>query len=61
MVIVIHANPVIRFDSSWIPSSSTYNGSASFFVQSGTSKTVNMFLIPGLGTSEFAIITFLLL
>jgi len=42
-------NPVIRFNSSWIPSSSTYNGSA-FLGQTGTNKTVNMFLIPALGT-----------
>ncbi|MFA5010910.1 MAG: hypothetical protein WC644_03050 [Ignavibacteria bacterium] len=43
------SNPVIRFDASFLPSSSTFNGNA-FFSQSGTNKTVNMFLIPGLGT-----------
>lgn len=42
-------SPVIKFNDSFIPSSSTYNGSA-FFAQSGTNKTVNMFLIPALGT-----------
>lgn len=42
-------NPVIKFDASFLPSSSTFNGNA-FFSQSGTNKTVNMFLIPGLGT-----------
>ena len=43
------ANPIIKFDASFLPSSSTFNGN-SFFSQSGTNKTVNMFLIPGLGT-----------
>jgi len=43
------SNPIIRFNSSWIPSSSTFNGSA-FLAQTGTNKTVNMFLVPGLGT-----------
>ncbi len=43
------ANPIIKFDASFLPSSSTFNGNA-FFSQSGTNKTVNMFLIPGLGT-----------
>ena len=43
------SNPIIKFNSSWIPSASTYNGSA-FLGQTGTDKTVNMFLIPGLGT-----------
>lgn len=43
------SNPVIKFNSSWLPSASTTNGS-SFFAQTGTDKTVNMFLVPGLGT-----------
>jgi hypothetical protein len=43
------SNPIIRFNSSWIPSSSTFNGNA-FLGQTGTNKAVNMFLIPGLGT-----------
>ncbi|MCE1165250.1 MAG: hypothetical protein LWX07_07600 [Bacteroidetes bacterium] len=45
------ANPVIRFDSSFTPRSSTSNGST-FFNGAGTgsTKTVNMFLIPALGT-----------
>lgn len=43
------SNPVIKFNSSFLPSSSTFNGSA-FLGQSGTNKTVNMFLVPGLGT-----------
>lgn len=43
------SNPIIKFNSSWIPSSSTFNGSA-FLAQTGTNKTVNMFLVPGLGT-----------
>jgi hypothetical protein len=42
-------NPVIKFDASFLPSSSSFNGST-FFAQTGTNKTVNMFLIPGLGT-----------
>jgi hypothetical protein len=43
------SNPVIKFNSSFIPSSSTLNGNG-FFTGTYTSKTVNMFLIPGLGT-----------
>jgi hypothetical protein len=46
------ANPVIKFNSSFVPSSSTFNGN-SFMNTSypaGTTKTVNMFLIPALGT-----------
>ncbi len=43
------SNPVIKFNDSFFPSSSSFNGSA-FFAQSGTNKTVNMFLIPALGT-----------
>jgi hypothetical protein len=41
-------SPVIKFNSSFVPSSSSTNGN-SFFVN-GTGKTVNMFLIPALGT-----------
>ncbi len=45
------ANPVIRFDSSFTPRSSTSNGGTFFSgAPSGSSKTVNMFLIPALGT-----------
>ncbi len=43
------SNPIIKFNSTWIPSASTNNGST-FFGQTGTDKTVNMFLVPGLGT-----------
>lgn len=45
------SNPVIKFDSSFIPSASSLNGNY-FFTNniSGTTRTVNMFLIPGLGT-----------
>ncbi|MFA7360370.1 MAG: hypothetical protein WC139_04975 [Candidatus Kapaibacterium sp.] len=43
------ANPIIKFDASFLPSSSTFNGNA-FFSQTGSNRTVNMFLIPGLGT-----------
>ncbi|MCX6165942.1 MAG: hypothetical protein NTU73_13950 [Ignavibacteriae bacterium] len=42
------SNPIIKFDASFIPSQSTNNGQT--FFASGTSKTVNMFLIPALGT-----------
>jgi len=44
-------NPVIKFNSSFVPSSSTLNGDYFFSNNtSGATKTVNMFLIPGLGT-----------
>jgi len=43
------SNPIIKFNSGFLPSSSAFNGST-FFGQSGTNKTVNMFLVPGLGT-----------
>lgn len=44
-------NPVIKFNSSFIPSSSTLNGDYFFSNNTtGAVKTVNMFLIPGLGT-----------
>ncbi|HEY5122694.1 MAG TPA: hypothetical protein VIK14_03055 [Ignavibacteria bacterium] len=43
------SNPVIKFNSSFIPSSSSINGN-SFFTGTSTSKTVNMFLIPAAGT-----------
>jgi len=42
------ANPTIKFNSSYIPVSSTNNGQS--FFSAGTSKSVNMFLIPALGT-----------
>lgn len=42
------SNPVIKFNSSFIPTSSTNNGQS--FFASGTNKTVNMFLIPAIGT-----------
>jgi len=42
------SNPIIKFNSSWVPSSSAFNGSV-FLGQTGTNKTVNMFLMPGLG------------
>jgi hypothetical protein len=45
------SNPVIKFNSSFVPSSSTQNGNY-FFTNNitGATKTVNMFLIPALGT-----------
>ncbi len=43
------SNPIIKFNSAFLPSSSSFNGSA-FLGQTGTNKTVNMFLVPGLGT-----------
>lgn len=42
------SNPVIKFNSSYLPTQSTNNGQS--FFTTGTSKTVNMFLIPALGT-----------
>jgi hypothetical protein len=42
------SNPIIKFNSSYIPTSSTSNGQS--FFNAGTNKTVNMFLIPALGT-----------
>lgn len=45
------SNPVIKFNSSFVPSSSTLNGNYFFSNNvSGAAKTVNMFLIPALGT-----------
>lgn len=45
------ANPVIRFDSSFTPRSSNSNGGTFFSgAPSGSVKSVNMFLIPALGT-----------
>jgi hypothetical protein len=41
-------NPVIKFNSSYVPSSSTNNGST--FFSTGTNQSVNMFLIPAAGT-----------
>ena len=44
-------NPVIKFNSSFIPDSSSTNGDRFFSVDTTNSvKTVNMFLLPGLGT-----------
>jgi len=45
------SNPIIKFNSSFVPSSSTLNGNY-FFTNniSGATKSVNMFLIPALGT-----------
>jgi hypothetical protein len=42
------SNPIIKFNASFIPSASSYNGQA--FFTAGSNKTVNMFLIPALGT-----------
>ncbi|MBI5402114.1 MAG: hypothetical protein HY959_01820 [Ignavibacteriae bacterium] len=42
------SNPTIKFNSSYIPVSSSNNGQS--FFATGTNKTVNMFLIPALGT-----------
>ncbi|HWQ80743.1 MAG TPA: hypothetical protein VN514_00600 [Ignavibacteria bacterium] len=45
------SNPVIRFDSSFTPRSSTSNGSTFLNgAPSGSTNSVNMFLIPALGT-----------
>lgn len=41
-------NPVIKFDSSFVPDTSSLNGNA--FFSDGTDKTRNMFLIPAAGT-----------
>ena len=41
-------NPIIRFNSSFIPGSSSENGNA--FFSTGTNQTRNMFLIPAAGT-----------
>jgi len=43
------SNPVIKFNSSFVPSASTLNGN-SFFSGTSSNKTVNMFLIPAAGT-----------
>ncbi len=45
------SNPIIKFDSLFIPTASSLNGN--YFLNnniSGATRTVNMFLIPGLGT-----------
>jgi hypothetical protein len=42
------SNPIIKFNSLFIPSASSNNGQT--FFASGSNKTVNMFLIPALGT-----------
>jgi hypothetical protein len=44
------SNPTIKFNSSFIPSASTNNGQSFFTSGTYTNKTVNMFLIPALGT-----------
>lgn len=41
-------NPIIKFNSSYIPDTSSLNGNA--FFAAGTNKTINMFLIPAAGT-----------
>jgi hypothetical protein len=44
-------SPIIKFNSSFIPDSSSTNGDKFFSIDTtNTVKTVNMFLIPGLGT-----------
>lgn len=42
------SDPVIKFNSSFVPSSSNINGNA--FFATGTNQSVNMFLIPAAGT-----------
>jgi hypothetical protein len=44
------ANPIIKFDKTFVPSASTNNGRTFFTSGTYTNKTVNMFLIPALGT-----------
>jgi hypothetical protein len=44
------SNPIIKFNSSFNPSPSTNNGQSFFTSGTYTNKTVNMFLIPALGT-----------
>ncbi len=41
-------SPIIKFDSSFVPGTSSLNGNA--FFSSGSNKTINMFLIPAAGT-----------
>jgi hypothetical protein len=41
-------NPIIKFNSSYIPDTSSLNGNT--FFTTGTNKTINMFLIPAAGT-----------
>lgn len=41
-------NPIIKFDSSFVPDTSSLNGNA--FFTSGSDKSINMFLIPAAGT-----------
>lgn len=41
-------NPIIKFDSSFVPDTSSQNGNA--FFSTGSNKTINMFLIPAAGT-----------
>lgn len=42
------SNPVIKFNSSFVPSASTLNGNK-FLLDTNGTRTVNMFLIPALG------------
>jgi hypothetical protein len=44
------SNPVIKFNASFIPSASILNGNKFLTDTTGQTVTVNMFLIPGLGT-----------
>ncbi len=45
------SSPVIKFNSSFVPSASYVNGNSFFSADTiGTTRTVNMFLIPALGT-----------
>ena len=46
------SNPIIKFNSNFTPTSSTYNGNAFFSTSGYSNKTVNMFLIPALGTLQ---------
>jgi len=41
-------NPIIKFNSSFVPDTSSLNGNT--FFTSGSNKTINMFLIPTAGT-----------
>lgn len=43
-------NPVIKFDNNFVPDTSSLNGNA--FFSAGTSKEINMFLIPAAGTLD---------
>jgi len=46
-----NTSPVIKFNSSFVPSASNLNGNVFFSTDTlGTTRTVNMFLIPAIGT-----------